>query len=327
MIDPVYIALLICLLASNLNRILRISRWLFNYFNSSGEDDLVPYFNQDGQLIGMVFETDSRSKPESPKHVRKTWMREAPVDTHSVLKTQDAPMVWDYWPNGNFQRFVSVQELTDSNDLATNWVLETIQTRGSANASTWQKGKEIRRRCLGVVQCRDKTCAMQLVPATRAVERHKQLQYPCPTCEESLVHQPCVVESSLYRFRDGGFFKHTGIHAHSEFTHASFHCPDGSLVFMDYIPRFVLSIDPGPTEDPSKSISENDTNQTVQFESRESTPSEHPHDFNSKYHQTETGQGTSREPSDSDELEKWEIDQDPLADAAEEFEEDGVGSD
>ncbi|KAJ7040885.1 hypothetical protein C8F04DRAFT_1177491 [Mycena alexandri] len=31
MIDPVYIALLICLLVSNSNRILRTSRWLFNY--------------------------------------------------------------------------------------------------------------------------------------------------------------------------------------------------------------------------------------------------------------------------------------------------------
>ncbi|KAJ7210857.1 hypothetical protein GGX14DRAFT_394481 [Mycena pura] len=41
---------------------------------------------------------------------------------------------WDCWPDGNFEFGLSLQELTDTKQLATNWVLETVQTRGSANA-------------------------------------------------------------------------------------------------------------------------------------------------------------------------------------------------
>ncbi|KAJ7141722.1 hypothetical protein C8R43DRAFT_1131341 [Mycena crocata] len=50
-----------------------------------------------------------------------------------------APAVWDCWPDGNFRTLFSIAELNDTNQLAVNWILDTISSRGSAKALTWQK--------------------------------------------------------------------------------------------------------------------------------------------------------------------------------------------
>lgn len=154
-----------------------------------------------------------------------------------------SPSEWNCWPDGNIQCLFSLQDLRATNQLATNWVLETVHTCGSARALTWQKGKELRRKCLGVIQCRGKTCHMRLAPATRGVERHRQLQHNCIVCSETLFLHSCGIESSLHLFRDGGYFIHRGSHTHTAFTHSSVHTPDGSLSFIDYTPKYVVSSD------------------------------------------------------------------------------------
>ncbi|KAJ7149537.1 hypothetical protein C8R46DRAFT_1125485 [Mycena filopes] len=163
MLNSVYIALILCLVASNFNRILWICRWLYRYLDSSQNDGLVPYFNQDGILIGMVRTRPDIDRPRAPSSSDDSeFEQELPVGhvtkAHSSGVRPSAPiappLVWDFWPNGNFQRLFSVQELADNNDLAANWVLETIRTSGSLHALTWQKGKQVLRRCVGVIQCR-----------------------------------------------------------------------------------------------------------------------------------------------------------------------------
>jgi hypothetical protein len=142
---------------------------------------------------------------------------------------------WDFWPDGEFRSHVSHQQLWDTNQLATNWVLETTLNRGSKNARTWQTGHELRRQCLGVVECYTQTCSMQLAPASRAVERHRQLKQMCALCGETVYLRACGVESSLFRSRDGAVFIHYGFHSHSIFTHSSVHHPDGSFSAVDYV--------------------------------------------------------------------------------------------
>ncbi|KAJ7719112.1 hypothetical protein B0H16DRAFT_1607380, partial [Mycena metata] len=119
-----------------------------------------------------------------------------------------------------------------------NWVLETILNRGSSDALTWQKGNEVRRRCLGVITCHGKQCSMHLAPGLRAMDRQKQLHHTCPVCEETLGLHRCGIESSLFRFRDGGVFIHGGAHTHQQFTHSSIFRRNGSLEFIEYVPKY-----------------------------------------------------------------------------------------
>jgi hypothetical protein len=155
--------------------------------------------------------------------------------------TPQSPFFWDFWPDGELKFLVSSQDLRDTNNLATNWVLETTRSNGSTRAPIWDKGHETRKQCVGIIRCHDSTCSMRLAPALRAVERHKQLQQTCILCGETLCLAPCGIESSLFRFRDGIIFIHSGSHNHSMFTHSSVQNPDGSLAFMDYLPKYELS--------------------------------------------------------------------------------------
>ncbi|KAJ7664271.1 hypothetical protein B0H17DRAFT_302658 [Mycena rosella] len=156
-----------------------------------------------------------------------------------------SPLSWNCWPDGNFQCLFSLEELQATSRLATNWVLETIQNRGSAQALTWQKGKELRRKCLGAIQCRGKTCHMRLAPHTRG---STVIASSSATASFVTRHCFCVRAGSsrpLHLFRDGGFFIHRGSHTHPTFTHSSVHIPDGSLAFIDFTPKYVISSDVG----------------------------------------------------------------------------------
>ncbi|KAJ7091037.1 hypothetical protein C8R44DRAFT_891725 [Mycena epipterygia] len=262
MIDTLYIALVVCLLASSLNRLLRMLGWLRDYFLRPRNPDLIPYFDQQGQLIGMVrmstgyhvgrtaaepaFEA-SRGDTTMSQTRRQLSPKTLSKPTRDLNSPQRAipqiapPLIWDCWPDGKFQCLFSLQELADTNHLATNWVLEPVIHRGSSNAFIWQKGKEERRRCVGVIECQGTTCPMQLAPSARAVVRHRQLKHDCVLCDDTLVFRECGIESSIYRFRDGAFFIHRGTHTHSRFTHSSVHQPDGSLAFVDYAPKYTIT--------------------------------------------------------------------------------------
>ncbi|KAJ7245388.1 hypothetical protein B0H12DRAFT_786488 [Mycena haematopus] len=95
-----------------------------------------------------------------------------------------------------------------------------------------------------------RTCGMVLEPSRRAVDRHRQLETECILCGESVGHRRCGVESSLYRFRHGGYFIHGGFHTHSKFTHATRSLPDGSISFVKHNPRYL----PIEFNEPDKSV-------------------------------------------------------------------------
>ncbi|KAJ7474549.1 hypothetical protein B0H11DRAFT_2195261 [Mycena galericulata] len=321
MIDFMYLTLILCLVASNLGRLLRMLGWIHEYFLRARDPELVPYFDQEGSLIGMVrMPSGSRRLPHDWKangsalevsendHENKAPPRSGTTDLKNTWEAPvAAPSIWDYWPNGKFQQLYSVQELMDTYDLATNWVLETVRNRGSTRALKWEKGKETRRRCLGVISCHNTTCAMQLAPAARAIDRHRQLQQTCIICGETLAVQPCGIESSLFRFRDGGFLKHGGTHNHTKFTHSAVHCPDGSIAFVDYMPKYVLLVKNAST-----------------LNEAESSPSPS-HASDDVYGDSEW-EGVAAEVHDKragstfiplDEADEWEMRQDPDADESE----------
>ncbi|KAJ7502074.1 hypothetical protein B0H11DRAFT_1907569 [Mycena galericulata] len=181
-----YIVLIFCLVASNISRLL----WMFNsilkYLTQPREPQLIPYFDEDGNLIGLVRigpdstlvdrphsraqpiilpgerdgEEQSQTRPSSPglPHSFKAlvsvlMLHVAALNTRpDISSLKLIAFTWDFWPDGEFRSHVSHQQLWDTNQLATNWVLETTLKRGSTNARTWQRGHELRRQCLGVVE-------------------------------------------------------------------------------------------------------------------------------------------------------------------------------
>ncbi|KAJ7738636.1 hypothetical protein B0H16DRAFT_1465738 [Mycena metata] len=54
MLDWLYVTLILCLIASNLTRLTSILQRLYAYFSRPRETQLIPYFDESGQLIGMV---------------------------------------------------------------------------------------------------------------------------------------------------------------------------------------------------------------------------------------------------------------------------------
>ncbi|KAF7371513.1 hypothetical protein MVEN_00006100 [Mycena venus] len=59
--DIVYITLILCLVASNLNRLRRIFNWLLEYFTRPQEPQLIPYFNEEEWGPPFPFLTNARS--------------------------------------------------------------------------------------------------------------------------------------------------------------------------------------------------------------------------------------------------------------------------
>ncbi|KAJ7761345.1 hypothetical protein B0H16DRAFT_1719514 [Mycena metata] len=165
MLDWLYVTLILCLIASNFTRLTSILQRLYAYFSRPREPQLIPYFDESGgQLIGMfrapaqqlyratapassVASTpiptttegdNSRGQGQPPATVPNS--RTHSPDYLSADLAQISPASsWDCWPEGKFQHFFSPQQLSDTNQLAMNWVQETLDNRGSPNASKWQR--------------------------------------------------------------------------------------------------------------------------------------------------------------------------------------------
>ncbi|KAF8169468.1 hypothetical protein K438DRAFT_1774262 [Mycena galopus ATCC 62051] len=269
MTDLTYIALIVCLLASNVGRLWRLLSWIRSLLHRPLEPQLIPYFDEQGNLIGLVrvpvgfnernarlpaythprdqaldtnISVARRSGTEYSDHETKSLPRVAFDSTEGKLDSTG----WNCWPDGNFERMFDWDEIFKTHGLATNWVVETLGHRGSRLSLTWQKGHETRHRCLGAITCHDRNCQMSLESSSRAIDRHRQIEHECAVCGESLGHQACGVESSLFRFQRGGYFLHRGFHNHLKFTHSSISQPDGSLVFVEYNAKYTISEEPAP---------------------------------------------------------------------------------
>jgi hypothetical protein len=159
--------------------------------------------------------------------------------------TVSTPATWDGWPDGRFKSSFSPQNVADTNQLEMNWVCEALKgRRGSAAALTWQKGKEIRRKCIGILECTSQHCSanMTIAPAMRGVNRHRQLRELCP-CGEKLRLRECGVEASVFLFSGGAFFINSGHHTHSKFTHSLIFRAHGPHKFTEYITLYPIALD------------------------------------------------------------------------------------
>ncbi|KAK7007665.1 hypothetical protein R3P38DRAFT_2792479 [Favolaschia claudopus] len=278
MSDFLIFTLAIALLLSNLHRIRWAIQLVWNYLSRPRAPRLVPYFDDDGNLIAMVRirpdiaqdhprlrpranSTPRATNPDANSQSENHAVTDVIAKSNAILPSRDPTSTseidfdWDFWPNGDFRFRVTAQQLHDTHQLATNWVLETIRSHGSPRASTWQKGYEIRRRCLGTIECHGKNCNMQLEPKSRSVERVRQLKERCGLCGETLRLRQCDAQSSLFRFRDGLVFVHHGDHEHSRFSYCSETQPDGSLACVEYRPCYQVRYSPSPPsiapEDPA----------------------------------------------------------------------------
>ncbi|KAJ7846967.1 hypothetical protein B0H14DRAFT_2583817 [Mycena olivaceomarginata] len=159
MIDFAYLVLILCLVATNFSRLWAFLRWLVHLFPVRRNPDLVPYFDRHGRLIGMVRITPRNIRGQSTQNNGPTSSRRRadtlPARAPTTIST---PVTWDGWPDGRFQCSFSPQNVVDTDQLETNWACEALKgRRGSAAAPTWQKGKEIPRRCLGILECTSRT--------------------------------------------------------------------------------------------------------------------------------------------------------------------------
>ncbi|KAJ7911163.1 hypothetical protein B0H13DRAFT_1876025 [Mycena leptocephala] len=223
MIDLTYILLLSCLAATNLSRIIQGFRWVYEYISTPRTPRLVPYFNR-----------RALSRP-----IRSG----APLSGISIA-VNAAPPVWDGRPDGQFQCLFTPQQVTDTDQLAVNWVCEALSGhRGLPTALTWQKGKEIHRRCVGVLECSSQSCAINLrgAPAIRGVDLHRQLQMTC-LCGEAIRLKACGIELSTFLFRGGAFFINSGDHTHGRHTHSLIYRPNEPSQLEEYMVKRPISL-------------------------------------------------------------------------------------
>ncbi|KAK6984495.1 hypothetical protein R3P38DRAFT_2806504 [Favolaschia claudopus] len=266
--DLLYYTLVVCLVLSNLNRIIWAVKTIYKYLTRPRAPQLVPYFDENGKsniqtgssgnLIGMVrvpvdaLERLRGNDPPSATEIPAIDNSNAPATTpddtaaarrksksdlaapsHSPEVIPEIPFTWDCWPDGDLRFSLTAEQFHATQDLGTNWVMETTRTKGSSRAKNWLKGRETRRRCL--------------VPAARKIERYRQLEEKCVECRSNLTTQSCNVETSLFQFAEGFVFVNYGVHTHTTFTHSTALKPDGSLAFADFNPRFpVRTADTSP---------------------------------------------------------------------------------
>ncbi|KAJ7673703.1 hypothetical protein DFH06DRAFT_1123381 [Mycena polygramma] len=267
MVDPIYAALILCIILSNLGRIQAIVIWIYEYLSCPREPQLVPYFDANGQLIGMVrLRSDARTRrqlqsrerappevqaesrdvsPEVPEVRRPKNPTRAPLQPTVASDSEvppEIPFSWDFWSDGRFQSLVSTTEVADTYKLATNWILETVVSRGSPGALTWQKGHELRRRFSarvletypnkGIISSAFGTLPGELEPSeARARVSKKQ-------CLGKIISWTVIFTRRTRAERSSG----EGTHNHLTFTHSSQQQRNGSLQFVRYEPKYTMKL-------------------------------------------------------------------------------------
>ncbi|KAK6966912.1 hypothetical protein R3P38DRAFT_2815666 [Favolaschia claudopus] len=152
--------------------------------------------------------------------------------TISAVDATTHLQVWDGWPNGRFQLLFTTQQVADTTKLAVNWSCEARSPgqRGSASSISWERGKELRRRCIGAL------CL----------------------CGEDLGLVSSRIELTTFFFRDGACFSHSGDHTHSKYTHSLVFQSREPFNFTEYIEKrpISLSVHSGYFGDAFASVSE-----------------------------------------------------------------------
>ncbi|KAJ7846961.1 hypothetical protein B0H14DRAFT_2583810 [Mycena olivaceomarginata] len=119
-----------------------------------------------------------------------------------------------------------------------------VNRRGSVAARTSKRGKEIRRKCIGILECTSRECTanMRIAPAARGIDRHRQLRTPC-LCGEKLRLRECGIESTVSLFRDGGLFINSGDHTNPKFTHSPIYHANEPYEFTEYVATHPVALE------------------------------------------------------------------------------------
>jgi hypothetical protein len=91
------------------------------------------------------------------------------------------PIEWDGWPDSNWERDYSWEEVKATKHLQVHWATKTIggDRRGDEFGLLWRYGKRSTRRCLGVINCDNSACKRIIRPQTTPRGIAKQLSHRC----------------------------------------------------------------------------------------------------------------------------------------------------
>ncbi|KAJ7681596.1 hypothetical protein B0H17DRAFT_1138345 [Mycena rosella] len=103
---------------------------------------------------------------------------------------------WEGWPDGHLQYLFSPQGIAGTNQLEMDWVCGLLPGhRGSLSASVWQKGKEICRQCVGILECSSRICSAkrQIAYCTRSTTGYTMSRDNIPASPASNSQNWCSV--------------------------------------------------------------------------------------------------------------------------------------
>lgn len=137
------------------------------------------------------------------------------INTMSLNPSQPQIEVegWTPWPDGDFSRLFSNDEVAISKQIMVHWATLTHAYQGNPEAVSWPQGRRSVKKCLGVVRCQTPDCAVRLRPTTRTESMRRLLSSPCK-CGGSLCHIPCDVKMVIHEYLFGRHFEHKGTHDH-----------------------------------------------------------------------------------------------------------------
>ncbi|OBZ74708.1 hypothetical protein A0H81_05700 [Grifola frondosa] len=211
---------------------------------------LLPIFDINGCIIGYtvaqaahgdLLPASSSSLPAPPTHT--PFATTAALPSQSVPSTTAARVLapvpskplmtgtlssktpaisvpdWDGWPDGDFERLFTHEEVDAMNHLMAHWAANVSGDRkGNFDAEEWGDGKKSQRRCLGAIVCDNDGCNIIVRPQTRLAGIRKQLDATC-RCGGVLVRIEYMSISVLWTFKGGIYFVNKGTHSHPRLTH------------------------------------------------------------------------------------------------------------
>ncbi|KAI0071012.1 hypothetical protein K474DRAFT_1569608, partial [Panus rudis PR-1116 ss-1] len=121
---------------------------------------------------------------------------------------------WDHWPDGDFERTYTPEELIATQNLFQHWAARSYgapSPNGNALADEWQNGKKLVRHCSGIIRCGDVGCTVIVRLKSTYGGIRTQLTEKCSVCRSALIHITCDVVSFLWKFKGGVHFQHIGL--------------------------------------------------------------------------------------------------------------------
>ncbi|KAF5313015.1 hypothetical protein D9619_002316 [Psilocybe cf. subviscida] len=196
--------------------------------------DLVPVYSQTGDhIIGYITSHPLPQIPTGvPPQVAAIPLPQVPPASHAgstpntaITTTQlkarntekhaSGPVEWDGWPNGDFELELTYTQFKDTGDLACHWATKGSGSRtGSENATEPRGGRLLTKKCLGVIECDNPQCHRVERAHVRPKDREAQLERECACGSIERIYIQCKCKSWLYKWAEGVYYIHQGIHDH-----------------------------------------------------------------------------------------------------------------